>query len=323
MRGLSEIAFVGMVTLTMHGCGFQADTQQSSAATPSAPQVAQQPAEPFTKPPMLPPQPEQSVAITSAPSFIQSTDGDQRAKQVQKGRQDPFAGLFVQTPPNVVTTVVPHRTVVPQRISPVAGKPQKPQRVAVRLSSPSPVVNIGNPGSQPTQDQNKPSLEAPTPSEPVLPPPPPQPDLARAVAVTGVIQVGDEPEAIVKVPNETTSRYVKIGQRLANGQVLVKRIEINEGADPVVILEQYGTEVARAVGEQPVANTAPTNTSSTSANTPPTSANTPPAGDTAPSQPTNSSPAGDTAPPPPPTNSSPAGDTAPPPPTNSSSPGDS
>lgn len=295
MRGLSEIAFVGMVTLTMHGCGFQADTQQSSAATPSAPQVAQkQPAEPFTKPPMLPPQPEQSVA-TLAPSFIQSTDGDQRAKQVQKGRQDPFAGLFVQTPPNVVTTVVPHRTVVAQRISPVPGKPQKPQRVAVRLSSPSPVVNIGNPGSQPTQEPTKPSLEAPTSSEPVLPPAPPQPDLARAVAVTGVIQVGDEPEAIVKVPNETTSRYVKIGQRLANGQVLVKRIEINEGADPVVILEQYGAEVARAVGEQPIVNTAQKNTPPTGANTPPTSANAPPAGDTAP----------------------------PPPPTNSSSPGDS
>jgi len=34
--------------------------------------------------------------------------------------------------------------------------------------------------------------------------------------------------------------------------VLVKRIEINEGADPIVILEQYGIEVSRAVGEEPV-----------------------------------------------------------------------
>jgi len=42
-----------------------------------------------------------------------------------------------------------------------------------------------------------------------------------------------------------------VGQQLANGQVLV-RIEINEGGDPIVILEQYGIEVSRAVGEEPV-----------------------------------------------------------------------
>jgi len=37
-----------------------------------------------------------------------------------------------------------------------------------------------------------------------------------------------------------------VGQQLANGQVL--EIEINEGGDPIVILEQYGIEVSRAVG---------------------------------------------------------------------------
>jgi hypothetical protein len=44
-----------------------------------------------------------------------------------------------------------------------------------------------------------------------------------------------------------------VGQRLSNGQVLVKRIEVNNGASPVVILEQYGREVARRVGEKPIA----------------------------------------------------------------------
>jgi hypothetical protein len=60
--------------------------------------------------------------------------------------------------------------------------------------------------------------------------------------------VGSEPQAIIKVPNEPTSRYVQAGQRLANG-LLVKRIEMNEGSNPTVILEQYGMEVARMVGE--------------------------------------------------------------------------
>jgi hypothetical protein len=68
--------------------------------------------------------------------------------------------------------------------------------------------------------------------------------------VTGVVQVGGTPVAIVKVPNEP-ARYVRPGQRIANGQVLVKRIEMNRGPTPVVILEQYGVEVARGVGDSP------------------------------------------------------------------------
>jgi hypothetical protein len=84
--------------------------------------------------------------------------------------------------------------------------------------------------------------------------------LASSVAVSGVIQIGNEAQAIVQVPNEGTSRYVRVGQRLSNGQVLVKRIEMNEGSDPVVILEQYGIEVARAIGSKP-ANGSQTTTS--------------------------------------------------------------
>jgi hypothetical protein len=69
--------------------------------------------------------------------------------------------------------------------------------------------------------------------------------------VTGVIQVGGSYQAIVKAPNEPTSRYIGVGQRLSNGQVLVKRIEINAGGDPVVVLEENGVEVGRTVGEKP------------------------------------------------------------------------
>lgn len=95
---------------------------------------------------------------------------------------------------------------------------------------------------------------------PVQPPepPPPQPDLARAVQVTGVMQIGSTLHAIVKAPNEPTTRYVQVGQSLANGQVLVKGIDIT-GAQPVVILEQYGIEVRTAVGEGATPQQAPAN----------------------------------------------------------------
>lgn len=78
---------------------------------------------------------------------------------------------------------------------------------------------------------------------------PPQPELAKAVFVSGVILIGKQSQAIIKVPNEPTSQYVHAGQQLANG-VLIKRIEINEGSEPVVILEQYGIEVAKMVGQR-------------------------------------------------------------------------
>jgi hypothetical protein len=91
-------------------------------------------------------------------------------------------------------------------------------------------------------------------------PPPPEPKLAQAVLVSGVIQVGNQPQAIIKVPSEPTSRYVQAGQRLASG-LLVKRIEMNEGSEPIVILEQYGIEVARMVGEAPMGAIEPTTAS--------------------------------------------------------------
>jgi hypothetical protein len=70
------------------------------------------------------------------------------------------------------------------------------------------------------------------------------------VQVLGVVQIGNTAHAIVQAPNEPTSRYVQVGQRLSNGQVLVKRIEMSRGAEePVVVLEQYGIEVPTAVGQ--------------------------------------------------------------------------
>ena len=252
MRQLSKIALVGMLTLVMPGCEMQTDSEQTTAATPSAPEVIvkKEPAvKPFDQPSMVPQQPKKST-IASAPSLIEPTNGNQRAKQVQKGRQDPFAGLFVQAIPSVPTTKAPQRIV--QSPSPPVAPAQQP----VAVGSPSPLVSIGTPSSQ---TNSLPPVEPSSIPQPVLPPLLQEPDLARGVAVTGVIQIGSEPQAIIKVPNEATSRYVRVGQRLSNGQVLVKRIEINENSEPVVILEQYGIEVARAVGEE-AANSEPTNT---------------------------------------------------------------
>ncbi|MDR9405356.1 MAG: hypothetical protein RI580_18205, partial [Halothece sp. Uz-M2-17] len=80
------------------------------------------------------------------------------------------------------------------------------------------------------------------PEENAPPPPPPEPELARAVQVQGAVKIGDEVSAIVKAPNEKSSRYVRPGQLIADNQVLVKRINIDQRPNPIVILEELGIE---------------------------------------------------------------------------------
>ena len=58
-------------------------------------------------------------------------------------------------------------------------------------------------------------------------------------------------QIIVKVPTELTSRYVKIGQSLANGKVLVKRVNLKKRAVPIVVFEQSGVEISKEVGSKP------------------------------------------------------------------------
>jgi len=290
MRRLSTITFVGMLALTTAGCS--SDSEKSSAPTSSAPQPAPKV---FDKPPMVN-QPLPGAISLAPPVLIQPTNGNQRAKQVQKGRQDPFAGLFAQAGPSVPGTVTIPGTVpggrqtVPGTVTIPGTVPGGRQPVTVGSGSPRPNRERQNSGSNPSRQPSNPNRgnigsqassgqSMPLPPvipdssiEPVSPPPPQEPDLASNVAVTGVIQIGNETQAIVQVPNEGTSRYVRVGQRLSNGQVLVKRIEMNEGSEPIVILEQYGIEVARAVGDKPV-NSAQTGTSTDGSQVPQPSPN--------------------------------------------------
>lgn len=74
----------------------------------------------------------------------------------------------------------------------------------------------------------------------------PGPDRARAVRISGVVQVNDTVRVIVDDPNEPTSRHVGAGQFIADGQVLVKRIDIN-APTPTVVLEEVGIEVVKSV----------------------------------------------------------------------------
>ncbi len=192
------------------------------------------------------------------PDLISSTDPNQRVQQVKAPRNDPFALL-----PTIPAVLLPPSPAAAGGISPGAVSPGSVPGAV----SPGAGGGGGNrtggrtpnrpTGSNPTAQNrggaggagSRQAVPKPAPRSPIaIPVPRPDPVLAKAVEVTGVVQIGNQAFAIVNAPNEPTSRYVQEGQRLAGGQVLVRRIDFNR-AEPVVILEQLGVEVVRAVGE--------------------------------------------------------------------------
>lgn len=232
MRRLSSITLAGVLLLAISGCSTESTGDPAATTTPV---IIKQPAktQPFAAKPVVPARPRAGGAVAG---LTQSTNDDQRAQQVQtsinaqrRSGRDPFATLPPLSLPVTPVVATPTRNTS----APVA------RRVPVQ------------PLNQPINPR-QPNVATGTPITPTLNtlPPLPEPDLARAVEVTGVVQVRGTLQAIVKAPNEQTSRYVQVGQRLSNGEILVKRIEMNRGSDPIVILEQNGVEVAKAVGEK-------------------------------------------------------------------------
>ncbi len=78
---------------------------------------------------------------------------------------------------------------------------------------------------------------------------------AMALEISGVIEVEGKTQVIVKLPNESFSRYIDVGSRVANGNILVKRVEGQESVSPTVILEEVGVEVSRKIGDKVTAST--------------------------------------------------------------------
>lgn len=286
MRQNSLITLVSLLALFLGGCPSSEDTAQTTPSTPT-PSVVKPTkrtpiteATPFATTPLMAGQPAKSTAVAG---LIQTLPPEARVNQIRKnvGRSDPFAAI-----PTVPILVPPSPTAAGQignRAVPVipplpqtrgnagagAGSGTRTGSSGTRTGSGTgknkPTTtrtatnNTSSPATRTSKLTTKPPLPLPPPGIGQLPPIAtgplslptlPEPTLAKGIEVTGVVQVGGVPSAIVKVPNEP-ARSVKEGERLSNGQVLVKRIEVNQGPSPVVILEQFGQEVARQVGDKP------------------------------------------------------------------------
>jgi hypothetical protein len=275
MRRVSLIGLTAALTILAVGCegGRLFGSGETTDETPESPVVispadesettqAEQPEQPTEEPTVTDLAPTDTEAVASLPAdldLIPSTDPDQRLQAIGGDRNDPFS--LVPTTPSVQITI----TETPQPAAPTTAQAPAGQGTTVGQTPTTPAAPTTTTGAGRTTTQPGgttttqpgglapiPNL-VPQPSPPrvaaaPLPPPVPQPVLARAVEVLGVVQVGNTPYAIVNAPNEASSRYVRVGQRLSNGQVIVKRIEMN-GPEPAVVFEQFGVEVITAVGE--------------------------------------------------------------------------
>jgi hypothetical protein len=234
-----------LLALSLGGCGGSDSTTAQSPASPSPTSVTPVAASPNASPPKSPTgqsfaqptvNPQNTVPKgVLPPDLISSTDPNQRVRVVQSNRPDPFA--LISTTPAVQIPPPPKVETLPVPPAPSSRPASEQNRTTA----------TGQQSGQPSNQGGLSSSPRLAPAKPVAPPPP-QPELAKAVQVTGVVQVGDMLYAIVNAPNEPTSRYVQAGQSLSNGQVRVRRIETG-GLEPKVVLEQFGIEIVRAVGE--------------------------------------------------------------------------
>lgn len=181
---------------------------------------------------MLPGIPE-AVKIAQQ-DLIESTDPNERVKEIQAERADPYA--YVPIPP------------------PVQPPPPAPETTTSPNDATSDLPQVGDNTGNTPQGNNGADGNGSSPDDlpaadgplPVLPSPT---VTASQVEISGVANIGGEDYAIVKAPGEPGSRYVKEGDLLSNGVVLVKRIENGPGINsPVVVLEERGEEIALPVG---------------------------------------------------------------------------
>jgi len=257
MNKLRWIVGFGLVTLLVTSCTRQNDsvthTPKSESSVATAPTQAEaatatNPTKTQVPPPpagLIPP--SQSIKIP-----------------VTKERQDPFSTVTV-TPSQQST---PTKTTPPTQPQPVKAQPSQPKasqtpgkpqpsakseptsKPAPTQSSPTPTAKEKSAETPTSNPQNPQPQASPAPSETrvVEEPPPPSTELADAVKVSGVMQLEGQWNAIVQVSEKTPSRYVRAGDSLLNGVVLVKRIELDGNKEPQVILEENGVEVIKYVG---------------------------------------------------------------------------
>lgn len=167
--------------------------------------------------------------------LIPTTDADERLKQINQGRNDPFS---VIPPPQAIINIQAPSDDSNDDDDSTDSNSSNSSNSSRPISTKSTGGSISACESS-TFAVNKPSM--------------PEPLEAQGVLVSGIIDIDGEDVAIVKSLDYDYSYPIRQGNYIANGLVLVKSID-SYGENPSVILEQYGQEVVRTVGDPPQSN---------------------------------------------------------------------
>lgn len=162
---------------------------------------------------------EEAESTQAIAGLIPTTDADTRVRNIVRGRQDPFS----------VVSLVPKIEIEEEEFDLPRPSNNRTNRQENRVAQ-KPNSNSSNLPSVIDQFRT---------------------ELAQKVVISGLYESNGLTKLIVQAPEEDSSRYVEVGQYLSNGQILVKSIDRNHFPTPLVILEQSGVEVAKAIGETP------------------------------------------------------------------------
>ncbi len=230
IKKVPSVLLLSYLALTLGGCGLFQRSQDPSEEPPLA-ESPESPAEETEEPLETPPAPS-TIQPPAAQALIPSTSPSERRQNIQPGRDNPFGVIPIQ--PVIREKTTPDGVSDPEKLCKIEDVQAPATTVAQAPNAPqspdivTPVSDVGLP--------------------PLLDPILPIPNEARGVVVSGVMQLNGTPVAIVKAPNENVARQVRVGASLSNGQVRVKAINVNSQT-PYVILEQYGLEIPRGLGE--------------------------------------------------------------------------
>jgi autotransporter translocation and assembly factor TamB len=150
-------------------------------------------------------------------ALIPPTNPDVRVRTSVRGRQDPFS------------------------LIPLTPKIKVEQKEVAKQPATQPTQNrfTEEQNYRPREDFSAPPMEVVDPT------------LAKNVMISGLYEANGQTKLIIQESEENTSRYVDIGEYIANGQVLVKSVDRNNLPTPLVILEESGVEVSKSIGEVP------------------------------------------------------------------------
>ena len=258
---MRRLLLISLATVPLTGCQFfnkaaekamvdSIDSTTVGEVLSSSPDTGATDAEVFADPTV------KSTGTSVSADLIKSTDANARTLAVQRSRNDPFASLPIPPPPELAELPpesVGNRVATGGGVSSAGSTGSAGSAGSAGATSTRAARNGGGaaiiakkPAPTPppvrVQSVSKPLVK---PSPIAVLPPVPQPVVAPLISVSGVVQLGNEPYAILRSGSEP-ERYVKVGDRIAGGSVRVKRIE-TLAFEPKVILEENGIEVSKPI----------------------------------------------------------------------------